>query len=772
VIQAMNDNLPFDQFTTEQLAGDLLPGLSVAQKIATGFHRTVTCNVEAGVHPEENRMNQVFDRVNTTATVWLGLTLECSQCHNHKYDPLPQAEYYKMLAYFNNTPVEVRNPSGKGVSFDFYGPKMDLPLPASSAEPKSAFDAERATLIAERTALTKNPRPGFGAWVASFKKKGSAPSWQALDLVSFKSNGKDTHKVLDDGSILLGGPVPQTVVHTYTFNNEIEGIRAFRVDALTHPSLPGTGPGRGDPTRTNFILSELAVADGAGSSIALHGAVADFSQTGWPVANALDGYRKTGWAIAPQFKKPHWAVFKTTTPVNAEQLAFTLDQNYGSGRVLGRVKISATTSASVENMSDLDGKVVAILNKDQKKWTAAERKQLEKVWRDLNPRKAKLNTAISKIDAERKKIAPPSTLVMVEKDEPRMTHVLNRGNYLDKKEQVAAGTPAVLHPLDPALPPNRLGLAQWIMDPDNPLVARVTVNRWWHELFGLGLVETLEDFGTQAAPPSHPELLDWLAREFVENGWDRKQLLRTIVLSDAYQQSSRIVPEAAATDPDNRWLTRGSRFRLDAETIRDNALAASGLLSPQMFGKPIMPFQPDKVWRQVGRNEPKWVEQTDHNRWRRGIYIVYRRAAPYPSMVNFDAPDRGACTVKRARTNTPLQALTLMNDPVYVEAAFALAQRVLAEPGVGNSPPATFAERLDFAFICVLARPASSAERAFLAGVHQEQLARFSADQTAAAALVAGTKGVLRPTASAPELAAWFHLTSTLLNLDEAMTKE
>jgi hypothetical protein len=500
VIDALNANMPFDQFTVEQLAGDLLPNATTEQKIATGFHRTVTCNVEAGVHPEENRTNQVIDRVNTTGTVWLGVTMECVQCHNHKYDPFTMEDYYSLFAYFNNTPLEVELPSGKNdVSHDFIGPYMKLP----PSEQKSG------------------------------------------------------------------------------------GLKSVR------------------------------------------------------------------------------------------------------------------------------------------------------------------------------------TLVMVEMDEPRQSHVLRRGNYLAPQQPVSPRTPAALHPLDAALPKNRLGLARWLVCEDNPLVARVTVNRWWAELFGRGIVTTLEDFGTQCEPPTHPELLDWLAVEFMESGWDMKHMLKLMVMSAAYRQDSCITAELLAKDADNKLYGRASRFRMDAERIRDNALAVSGLLSTKMYGRPVMPYQPPGVWRQVGRNEPKWVEAKNEDRWRRGIYIVYRRAAPYPSMVNFDAPDRGACLVKRPRTNTPLQALTLLNDPAYVEMALALADRILTE----SPQPETHA-RLAHAFQLVLARRPTDAESKYLAGFVERQLARFRAEPASAKNVVAGASRAYTPShENRTELAAWFFISNILLNLDETITK-
>lgn len=539
VIQAINQNMPFDQFTIEQLAGDLLPDPSIDQLVATGFHRTVTCNVEAGVHPEENRVNQVFDRVNTTATVWLGVTLECAQCHNHKYDPFSMKDYYSMFAFFNNTPLEVELPSSESdVQHNFIGPFIDLPLSDS----------------------LKNRRETISARIHSLQQLKAA-------------RGHDS--------------IPET-------DHEIAGLE-----------------------------KELA------------------------------------------------------------------------------------------------------------------------------------------------SIQPARTLVMQELPVQRDTRILRRGNYLDPQEKVKPATPSSLHPFPDPLPPNRLGLAQWLVSRDNPLVARVTVNRLWARLWGRGIVRTLEDFGTQSKPPTHPALLDWLAVEFMDSGWDRKSVIRTICLSRIYRQSSNLSPRLSMVDPDGRWLSRGARFRLDAETIRDNGLAVSGLLSRKMYGSPVMPHQPQGIWKAVGRNAPVWKEMDDPDRWRRGVYVVHRRAAPYPSMVNFDAPDRASCVVSRPRTNTPLQALTLMNDPAYVEMALSLADRVLT-----RCSTASFNDRVRFLYQVALARMPSPAETGFLRDVYDSWRGEPSSHTKRLQKLLENPGIVFRPVQQdSGELWAWFILSTMILNLDEIITR-
>jgi hypothetical protein len=584
VIDALNQDMPFDQFVTEQLAGDLLPDATVEQRIATGFHRTVTCNVEAGVHPEENRVNQVFDRINTTGTVFLGTSLECCQCHEHKYDPFTQEEYYRLFAFFNNTPLEVEQTAG--VTWDFVGPKMSLPLP------------------------------------------------------------DQTQRLRDE------------------MQDRLKRCRADRAEA---------------------------------------------------------------WKRAADQRKS-WE----------DEL---------------RAKIA-----------DQPKDIAAILQK--KKPTKKDEQRLDDLFSQSIPEIRQFDAEIQSLTKQIRETEPTTTLVMVERDEPRETHVMIRGNYLDPGERVACGTPAALHAMDPALPRNRLGFAQWMVSPDNPLLARVTVNRWWAEFFGRGIVSTPEDFGSQSEPPTHPDLLDWLAVEFMESGWSMKHIHKRIVMSATYRQSSRVDEELLRQDPANALYARGPRFRLPAEMIRDNSLAISGLLDTAMGGPPVMPYQPPGIWRAVGRNAPKWNEANDGARFRRGVYVVWRRAAPYPSFVNFDAPDRASCIVQRACTNTPLQALTLLNDPAYVETALALAQRMCAL-GKECSP----AQRVEYGFrLCVARRPQAE-ETAALVAMFQEEQSRFRADPDAAETLLENTRSFRPRLETDPlDLAAWFLVANVLLNLDETIS--
>jgi len=588
----MNDDMPFDQFTIEQIAGDLLPQATFQQKIATGFHRCTTCNVEAGVDPEENRINQIIDRVNTTGLVWLGTTLECAQCHNHKYDPFTQKDYYQLFAFFNNTPLEVTQ-LDKGVTFNFTGPKLSAPLSKSVIKSQQKLQQQRKE------------------YAAQLKKR-------QQELAQQQQNWE---------------------------------------------------------TRTVAAIKEAA------------------------------------------------------------------DD-----------KISKA--------------IQTILLTDKKKRTAKQAKQLKTFHEQQDKACSLMKKKMAAVDADLKQLEPDSSLVMVEMNGTRMSNIFKRGNFLTKGPQVTANTPQVLHKLEKTGSNNRLTLAKWLVSKNNPLVARVTVNRWWAEFFGQGIVSTEEDFGSQGEPPTHPQLLDWLAVEFMEQGWSMKHLHKLIVMSATYQQSAKISAEQYRLDRLNKLYARGPRLRLSAETIRDNALAISGLLSTKMAGPPIYPPQPARVWRHVGRNAPKYNTSTTEDRFRRGVYVVWRRSAPYPSFINFDAPDRGACVIKRSRTNTPLQALTLLNDPAYVEMALALAKRLATyQPGKTMNTR----QQIEYGLRLCIARQPTSQEVSLLTGLFNDELKRFQNDSKAAAQIVPPKD---RPASiSIERMAAWFSVANVLLNLDETITK-
>ena len=709
VIRALNADMPFDQFTLDQLAGDLLPNATESQRIATGFNRCAPCNVEAGTDPEENRVNQVFDRVNTLGAVWLGTTLECAQCHDHKYDPISQRDYYSLFAYFNQTEIEAEraNPKVPG-SIKFIGPYLDLNDDETEAQRK-----ELQSQIAALKQQLATARPTTEAIVSSE---------QVLTPRDFDSAGDAGHKILDDGSVLLVGDPPATDTYTITFETKLPQIIGLKLEALTDPSLPGTGPGRGDPKRTNFVLHEFSATAAPATKpeqaqqLKMTAIGASFSQEKWDVAGAVDGDPKTGWAIAPRFQQSHWATFRCSQPLPCSEgviLKVKLVQEFGLARTMGRLRISALTAEPKSNQ-------------------VAVPESTDKV----------LTNQLSAAEARLKNLKSPRTLVLREVAEPRATHLLQRGDFRTPAEEVSANPPAHLSKTRADGKANRIALAHWLTSAENPLTARVTVNRLWLEIFGEGLVSTPEDFGLKGQLPSHPELLDWLAVEFREQGWSQKRLLKLILTSETYRQQSKLTPLLRERDPQNRLLTRGPSFRLSAEGIRDNALAISGLLDKKQFGPPIYPPQPDGLWNKVGGERYEYTVSPGSEQHRRGIYIVLKRMSPNPSLITFDATARLSCRVKRLRSNTPLQALTLLNDPVYVAAARAFAERVRQE-----SAQSDLSSQLRFAFRLSVARAPSAAELEVLHTL-------FTAEKAASG-----------------EDAAWFAIASALLNLDETITK-
>lgn len=745
VVNALNAGMPFDQFTIEQVAGDLLPNARPQQIIATGFHRCTPTNVEAGTEPEESRVNQVLDRVNTTGAVWMGTTLECCQCHNHKYDPFTMRDYYQLVAYFNNTEKEAErtNPKAPG-SIQFSGSPLALADPVR--------EAERVRQSAELVRLDKQiaARKKILARAKDSSARGASleEAIQPLAITGFTSENGSESQIQPDKSILLAGATPDTDVYTVELPISGSQITGLQLEALTHPSLPGGGPGRGDEQRTNFVLHEfeatLLPPDGQGQprKLQFDRAYASFSQASWDVAGAVDGDPKTGWAIAPRFKESHWAAFALKEPLNVaagSHLAVRLAQDFRGGRSIGCFRISAIRGAAPESVlpQTSDGG-------EEQKTQPARRKGRQKTPAaravSADPQLAKLERERQALDKKLKELAPATTEVMKELPQPRVTTMFNRGVYTDPGEPVAPGTPAIL-PKPSAAQKSRLDLARWLVSRENPLAARVNVNRWWAEIFGHGIVTTVEDFGIKGEPPTHPELLDWLAVDFMDNGWSLKTLIKKIVMSSTYRQVSRVTPELLARDDQNLLYARGPRLRLDAEMIRDNALAIAGLISLSKGGPSIRPPQPDGLWQKVGGQQYNYAVSPGEQEYRRGIYVVLKRGSPYPSFVNFDGSARMACVVKRSRSNTPLQALTLLNDPVYAKAAGALAKRMMEE-----APGTPARERIRFGFRLTLAREPSAAELAALVNLYSAKAARS-------------------------ELDALNDVATALLNLDETITK-
>lgn len=730
VIAAFNSDMPFDQFTIEQLAGDLLPNATLSQRIATGFHRTTPVNVEAGSLPEETRIEQVIDRVNTTAAVWLGTTLECCQCHDHKYDPFAQREYYQLLAFFNNTEPEAERKDPKTPSsIDFKSVSIDL-MNVERDTQRSQIAQQRRQYEQQLAARRDDLASTLSEWAADVARRLKTSSRaHVLKVLEFQSQGTtDTHKIQPDGSVLLqGDDPPDKDVYTVRTGMDLADVRGFRLDVLQHDSLPGRGPGRGDAVRRNFVLNKFE-AEAASEPLNFKTARASFSQKNQKIEGAIDDSAKSGWAVSPQFDQAHWAIFALAEPIELKQdqpLTFRLTQSFGSARTIGCFRISAITG-DIESDA-VPQKLAKLLAEPASAWTDVQRQQLLEARVGEDKEAQRIAGKIAQLESQLKQIAPDTTEVMVEMKEPRMTQVFTRGDYRKPGEEVWPGTPAVLHAsVSPMTKQStRLDLARWLIDKQNPLVARVTVNRWWGELFGQPIVTTPEDFGVKGEPPTHPELLDWLACEYMDNGWSLKQLLKTIVLSSTYQQSSNVSSELRERDPNNALLARGASMRMDAEMIRDNALAISGLLSLKRNGPSIRPFQPEGIWKKVGGTAYAYEVSSPEDRYRRGIYVVLKRGTPYPSFINFDANPRVNCTLKRSRTNTPLQALTLLNDPVYVEAADALAERATRE-----TTSSSIDDRLTTLFRLCTARKPTQRELDILREHFQSQLSPHDGNES------------------------------------------
>jgi hypothetical protein len=906
LISALNRNLPFDEFTRQQIAGDLLPDAGEEQRMATAFHRNTMTNTEGGTDDEEWRVAAVKDRANVTMQAWMGLTFGCAQCHTHKFDPITHREYYSLFAFFNQT-ADNDQPDER--------PTMPYFSAAERAERERI--QRRIDTLQERFQASDD---GYAEELAAWSAEAAKPSsWVPLtpeSAVSTSTNGS-TLRILADASVLAEGEGPERDGYRIRVRGVPDGITAFRLEALTDTSLPKGGPGRavgeGNFVLTDFrvqvlprkarsatarfvrveapgegrILSlaevqvfsgganvaasgkarqsstgylgdagraidgntdgnydaarstthtdtesnpwweldlgrempveELAVwnrTDGSGERLAktrvllldagrqsvwegaiasapmpvlrtgpsaatgvlLQEATADHAQGGFPAANAIDGDpgRKSGWAVGGRLGMSHALVVQTAKPLRVAEsdvVEFTLNHAFGDRQTLGRFRVSATTRPGP--VRELPESVAKVVVKPVAEWTAEERAEVERHHRPMSRSKGGLAAEIQGLRTALAAIRGVPLPVMQElpSDKHRVTRLMNKGNFLDPGEVVPAAVPASFHPMSPASPTNRLGLAAWLTDRRNPLTARVAVNRYWSALFGTGLVETEEDFGTQGSLPSHPELLDWLAVEFMEpsdpgaRAWDVKRLLKTIVTSRTYLQTSTVLEASRNKDPRNRLLSHFPRRRLDAEMVRDQALAVSGLLSGKIGGASVYPPQPDGLWRAAFNGERSYEVSPGEDRFRRGLYTIWRRTAPNPSMSTFDAPSRETCTFRRQPTNTPLQAYVTLNDPVFVEAAQALARRILGEGGTSD------AERIRFGYRLATGRRPDAKEVGELEALLGSMRSDFHGRPEDAAAFASKPLGPLPPAVPASEAAAWTAVANVLLNLDATLTR-
>jgi len=930
VVKAFNQNLPFDQFTIQQLAGDLLPNATTDQKIASGYVRCNMSTGEGGAIEAEYAAKYAFDRTETTGTIWMGLTILCARCHTHKYDPIVHREYYGLLSFFNNLDEPVMD--GNKPNPD---PFVQLPTPEQKARQE-----ELKGLIMETQKSIDRPVPELDeaqmVWQGDWHKK-LKPGWTALAVKEAKatSTSSTTLKTLGDGSILAETGKPAQEHYEITTTLAAGKLGALRLEALPHKSLPAEGSGRAQDGRFRLMEVEAEVIAPAGEGkpgkpkkLRFAHAAADDADASQEAAKAIDGNGETGWTMSTNaVAESHNAVFVLgeAEPIASDsELRIRLRFDGASNHSLGHFRVSAAQDAQLvqwlipakeepwrligpfktENLQvgfnqayepekEIDFKKSYPGVREEVKWNPRndledgkrhlfvhelhgvhgayyfyrtikvdqERKaefslradDLFKVWindqlvlerstpakptdppdkfaADLKQGENRIlikvvnhqgaaHFAFDKDLGKSQTLAPdvapvlaatekphssdaskvrnfyrrehsaefkqlfaqleqfrseqsslektiPTTLIAKELEKGRETRMLIRGEYDKTGDVVPPGVPSILPPLPKDAPTNRLGLAQWLVSPNHPLTARVTVNRFWQQHFGVGLVKTSDDFGIQGERPSHPELLDWLATEFIRTGWDIKGLQKLIVTSATYRQSSKLTPELRNRDPENRLLARGPRFRVDAEVLRDLALYVGGVLVEKQGGRSALPYEPPGLWEAVSfNNSQKYVPDTGEGQYRRSLYTYWKRQSPPPNMLIFDAPTREYCVVRRPRTNTPLQALALLNDPQFVEASRAFAQRVLLEGGDSVE------SRISYAFRLATARKPDTDEIYVLRQALEQQLAEYKNDKDAASKLLNVASFKVKDGCDESELAAWTTVASMILNLDETVTK-
>ena len=692
VIKSLNDDLPFNQFTIEQLAGDLLPNRSKSQLIASAFHRNTLINQEGGSDREQFRVESVIDRVNTTGAVWLGLTVGCAQCHTHKFDPITHREYYELFAFFNNT--EDANGTGPTVEVKQFEILNNGPKPIMPEKTESAQTAK----------------------------------WVPVRYEDYRTSSKVNLKRLPDNSLLVDKSTKQKESYDLKISTNLKTVAALRLRTLPDKSLPKKGPGTA--SNGNFVLTNLSIMIG-GKPIRLKAAFADHEQPDYPASHIIDRDKKTGWAInigrgqKAIMNAEHEVtfLFEKTIATNGKPLTVRMEHYLHDNYLVGRFALDLSATAPSIPKGKEPGKVT--------------------------PRTGKL-------------------MVMKELAKPRTTYLLTRGDFTRPNKDLGELTPGILSKVNPALPDatsrrNRLDLAKWLVDPANPLTPRVTVNRTWMRYFGRGLVETEEDFGTQGSPPTHPDLLDYLASRFIEDAWSMKKMHRLIVTSEAYRRSSKARPDLTDLDPSNLLLARQSRLRLDAEIIRDAALSASGLFTPIVGGPGVYPPQPDGIYA-FTQSRKGWRTSTGPDRYRRGMYTFFYRSAPYPLLSTFDAPDFQTVCTHRVRSNTPLQALTIANDPAFLEIAQGLATRLL------RTKPDGLEALIHHAFQLTLCREPSSEELSILKKYVHQQIKDFAEDEEAAQALL--SSNLLSSETPPAEAAALVGLARALLNTDNFITRE
>ena len=776
VISALNRDLPYDRFVIEQLAGDLLPNATQDQRVATGFLRNSMINEEGGIDPEQFRMEAMFDRMDAIGKSVLGLTIQCAQCHNHKYDPLTQEEYYRVFAFLNN--------SHEGA------------LAVYTVEEQR----KRFELLSKIQGIEKELQHRNRDWQAAMavwedKVRDGQPAWKALRAdVDDISTGGQKYLLQPDDSLLAAGYAPTKHKAKFSLKTSLTRVTALRLDLLNDPNLPLGGPGRsikGTGALTDIeVEAAPAGSDAKPVKVKIARATASvnppekeldsiyFDKTKTrrvigPIEYAIDGKDDTAWStdIGPvRRNQPQNAVFVFETPIENPQgsvITVYLNQRHGGwnsddnqNHNLGRFKLSIT-DAENPVADTVPVAVRAVLAVPRAQRSEAQNALVFSHWRTTVPEWNEANARIEELWKHHPE--GTSQLVLNERQMNRSTHMLARGDFLKPGKEVEPGTPSFLHPMPRNAPPNRLGFAQWLVDRNSPTTARAMVNRIWQNYFGTGIVATSEDFGRQSEAPSHAELLDWLAVEFMDRGWSMKQMHRLIVTSATYRQSSKVSKDLLDKDPFNRLLARGPRFRVEGEIVRDIALSASGLLNAKVGGPSVYAPAPDFLFLPPASYGPKqWHEEKGDNRYRRALYTFRYRSVPYPMLQTFDTPNGDMACVRRSRSNTPLQALTTLNEPLFLEAARSLALKTLLEGGK------TDAERLDYAFRRCLSRKPEAKEASELLSLLKRQTDRFTSGKLNPMELAENAP----PNATPAQVASWTVVSRVLLNLDETITKE
>jgi mono/diheme cytochrome c family protein len=781
VIGALNRDLPYDRFLIEQLAGDQLPDATQDQLVATGFLRNSMLNEEGGIDPEQFRMEAMFDRMDALGKCMLGLTIQCCQCHNHKFDPITQQDYYRLFAFLNND----------------HEPQVVV----YAVEELRARD-ELLRQMREIESELKQTAPEWPARMAAWESEqaGHEVPWQVLSPDDYEEVGGGAKlTLLPDQSMLCAGYAPTHCTFRVVGKTPLERITAVRLEVLTDPNLPRGGPGRsfkgtcaltqvkvearpaeGDEKASEFKIVE-ATADYEQAETPLEAVFDDRSnkkRVVGPVQFAIDGKNETAWGIDAgpgRRNQERKAVFRLEKPIEfapGAQLTVSLVQNHGGwnsddhqNNLLGRFRLSVT-SADTAGADPLPRRVRAILAIAAAARSEQDLAELFSYWRTTVPAWSEANR---RIEALWQRWPEGTTaLVLQSRPRPRPTHILKRGDFLKPLDEVTPGVPGVLHALPADAPPTRLALARWLVDPASPTTARVAVNRIWQAYFGTGIVATSEDFGTQCEPPSHPELLDYLACELIDRGWSLKALHRLIVNSATYRQSSSVSPDSYQRDPYNRLLARGPRFRVEGEIVRDIALAASGRLNAKVGGPSIFSPIPESLLA-LSYAPLTWNAEVGADRYRRAIYTFRRRSLPYPALQNFDTPNGDSACVRRQRSNTPLQSLTTLNETIFMECARSLARRTLASVAEGD------AQRLSFAFRSCVARRPTDAECNVLIDLLASQQRRIAEGWINPREIATGGSDLpsdLPAGVTPAQLAAYTIVARVILNLDESITKE